>query len=150
MNLMTKPRETTWLLRIGLAIACVWVGTVTCDSALALRLDVNEPPPATVSTGSNHVGEGSNLVGVKIIYKKNPVYPAQAKADKNTVNGVCVLGMTIGEDGIPTNVHVVKSLRADYDESAIEAVRDWRFTPALKDGKPVAVESKIQINFQIK
>jgi len=148
MNLMTKPRETRGLLRVGFAAVCVLVGIATCGSAMALRLDVNEPPPSTGVTASGKTD--SNFVPVKIIYRKPPVYPAKARAEKDTVDGPCVLEMTVGTDGVPTNLHVVKSLRSDYDQSAMDAVREWRFTPAMKDGRPVAVDTHVEINYFIK
>jgi TonB family protein len=60
-----------------------------------------------------------------------------------------VLAVSVNEDGVPTNVSVAQSLRADYDESAIDAVRQWRFSPAIKDGKPVAVETKVEISYSM-
>ena len=35
------------------------------------------------------------------------------------------------------------------DEKAIEAVRNWKFEPALKDGKPVAVQINVEVNFRL-
>jgi TonB family protein len=42
---------------------------------------------------------------------------------------------------------VVKSLDKDLDESAVEAVQEWRFAPAEKNGKAVAVRVSVQIQF---
>ena len=150
MSLMTKRRETGGLLRAGFAAACVLVGLATCGSALALRLEVKELPPATATADSSHAGTDKDFVGVKVLYRKPVAYPAKAKADKDTVDGVCVIGATINADGTVSNLHVVRGLREDYDQSALDAVKDWRFSPALKDGKPVAVQTKIQIDFSIK
>jgi TonB family protein len=145
MSLTGKVKETRGLLRVGCVAVCVVVGFAACGSALALRLDVNEPPPAVAASG-----QAADIVPAKIIYRKPPVYPAKARAEKNTVDGPCVLEMTVGVDGVPTNVHVVKSLRADYDQSAMDAVREWRFAPAMKDGRPVAAETHVEINYSIK
>jgi protein TonB len=35
------------------------------------------------------------------------------------------------------------------DQKAVETVRDWRFAPATKDGKPVAVQVNIEVNFRL-
>ncbi|MDW5264856.1 MULTISPECIES: M56 family metallopeptidase [Acidobacteriaceae] len=152
MSLMTKPKETRGLLRIGVAAVCVVVGVATCGSALALRLDVNEPPPASamMAAAPNHpvkvqgaIMAGSRLGG------QNPVYPAKARADKNTVDGTCTLRAIINKDGRITRVRVVKSLRKDYDQSALTAVKTWKYKPYLLNGEPVAVETTININFNI-
>jgi len=63
---------------------------------------------------------------VKILHKQPPVYPVQAKASGNTINGTVLLDVVVGINGEPENIRVKKSLREDYDKSAIEAVRNWR------------------------
>jgi outer membrane biosynthesis protein TonB len=42
---------------------------------------------------------------------------------------------------------VLKSLRADYDESALEAVKDWTYQPYLINGEPTEVETTITVNY---
>jgi TonB family protein len=44
---------------------------------------------------------------------------------------------------------VTRSLGLGLDEKAIEAVTKWRFKPAMKDGKPVAVSANIVVNFRL-
>ena len=90
----------------------------------------------------------ADITPIHILYRKAPVYPAEAK--KNPVNGSVVLQATITEDGMPEDVHVVKSLRMDYDQSAMDAVRQWRFSPAKKDGAPIEVQTHISIHYEIK
>jgi TonB family protein len=152
MSLMTKPREMRGLLRIGSAAVCVAVGIATCGSALALRLDVSEPPPpaAMMAAAPSHpvkvqgaIMAGSRLGG------QNPVYPAKARADKDTVDGTCTLRAIINKDGSITRLRVIKSLRKDYDQSALTAVKTWKYKPYLLNGEPVAVETTININFNI-
>ena len=152
MSLMTKPREMRGLLRVGSAAVCVAVGIATCGSALALRLDVSEPPaPAAMMAATpNHpvkvqgaIMAGSRLGG------ENPVYPAKARAEKNTLDGTCTLEATINQEGYITRLRVVKSLRKDYDESALTAVKTWRYKPYLLNGEPVAVQTTINVTYNI-
>ena len=56
---------------------------------------------------------------------------------------------TIGADGSTRNLTVVRSLGMGLDEKAMEAVRTWRFDPAKKDGRPVAVQMQIIVNFHL-
>ena len=51
--------------------------------------------------------------------------------------------------GLPKNVHVMRGVGMGLDEKAIEAVRQYRFKPAMENGKPVAVELNVEVNFQI-
>jgi protein TonB len=50
---------------------------------------------------------------------------------------------------VPTDVQVEKSLGYGLDEEAVKAVSQYRFKPAQKDGRPVAVQIHIAVNFQI-
>ena len=81
---------------------------------------------------------------------KSPDYPAKAKAEKDTLNGPVVLSVIVGTDGIPQSIRINKSLRRDYDISAIEAVQQYRFTPAKRAGVPVVAETHVEINYIIK
>jgi TonB family protein len=149
MSLMTKPRETRGLLRIGSAAICVAVGIATCGSALALRLDVNEPPPATAAIADRPVTVAGRIMAGSRIGGENPIYPAKAKADKDTVDGTCTLKAIIDKDGTVSNLQVVKSLRRDYDIAAINAVKTWHYKPFLLNGEPTAVETTINVTFNM-
>ncbi|MEO9073045.1 MAG: energy transducer TonB [Edaphobacter sp.] len=75
----------------------------------------------------------------------NPVYPPQAKADK--VQGAVVLAVTINEEGAPVDVRVKKGVRDDLNESALTAVRQWRWKPYLLNGNPTAVKMTVTVNY---
>ncbi len=44
---------------------------------------------------------------------------------------------------------MIRSLGLGLDEQALDAVAQWRFEPALDDGKPVAVQATIEVNFRL-
>ena len=146
MNLTTKAKETGGLLRVSFAAACVLVGIATCGSALALRLDVNEPPPpATVAQNgpvkvANAVMAGSKIGG------KNPTYPAHAR--KAHVEGTVVLHAVISKTGDIKSLQITSGPEA-LRESAMEAVRTWRYRPFLLNGEPTEVETTIQVNYNM-
>lgn len=71
----------------------------------------------------------------------------QARAEK--FQGVVLVSVLVTEDGLPTDLRVEKSIGHGLDEKAIEAVGQYRFKPAMKDGKPVAVRVKIEVNFRL-
>jgi TonB family protein len=91
--------------------------------------------------------KAENLTPIK---KVNPVYPAKAKEDGNTIDGDVFLDVIIGVDGNPENIVVSKSLREDYDASALEAVRQWQWQPFLLNGEPVEVETTVTITYSMK
>ncbi len=51
--------------------------------------------------------------------------------------------------GKPQQIRVQRSLGMGLDEKAIEAVRQWRFEPAKKDGQPVPVMINVEVNFRL-
>ncbi len=71
------------------------------------------------------------------------------KARKAKYQGVVLVSATINEEGLPTDVKVVKSLGMGLDEKAIESVYKSRFRPATKDGAPVAAQITIEVNFRL-
>jgi TonB family protein len=52
-------------------------------------------------------------------------------------------------DGKAHNLKVLRSLGLGLDEKAIEAVNKWKFRPGYKDGKAVAVQATIEVNFRL-
>lgn len=90
---------------------------------------------------------GSGVTPPKPVYSPTPQYSKQAKKDK--YQGNCALSLVVGPDGKPYDVKVSRFLGEGLDEKAIEAVRNWRFQPGLKDGKPVAVAVSVEVKFSL-
>jgi protein TonB len=83
----------------------------------------------------------------RAIYSPEPEFSEEARKTKH--QGEVILLATIGADGLPRNLTVVRSLGMGLDEKALETVRTWRFDPARKDGRPVAVQMNIIVNFNL-
>jgi TonB family protein len=62
-------------------------------------------------------------------------------------SGSVLIGLIVSSKGLPKDPHILKSLDKDLDQSAVDAVKEWRFAPAQKDGKPIAVRVSLQIQF---
>lgn len=86
------------------------------------------------------------MTGPKVISRVEPAYTEEAK--KQRVAGIVILEIDINESGVVTDARVLKPLPFGLDQAAIEAVRQWRFEPALENGEPVAVKFNITINFK--
>ncbi|HEV2468804.1 MAG TPA: energy transducer TonB [Candidatus Sulfotelmatobacter sp.] len=95
--------------------------------------------------GIFHVGGG--VSAPRAIYQPEPEFSEEARKAK--YQGVCTLGLIVGTDGRPTNIRVLGSLGMGLDEKAIEAVKNWRFEPAMKDGHPVRVEIAVEVDFHL-
>ena len=59
------------------------------------------------------------------------------------------LSMPIGADGKPRDIRVQRGLGMGLDQKAMEAVKQWRFDPATKDGRPVAVQISVEVSFKL-
>jgi periplasmic protein TonB len=75
-----------------------------------------------------------------------PVYPAIARSAR--VQGVVILEAVIDARGSVSSVQVLRSIPL-LDQAAIDAVRRWRYTPALLNGQPVPVIVTITVRFQL-
>ncbi len=95
--------------------------------------------------GVFHVGGG--VSAPKKIYDPDPEYSEEARKAK--YQGTCVLYVVVGPDGLPRDIRVSRTLGLGLDEKAIEAVKSWRFEPAMKDGKPVSVAINIEVDFRL-
>src|SRR5579862_8943695 len=77
----------------------------------------------------------------------DPEYSEEARKAK--YQGTCVLWLIVGPDGKPRDIKVARALGMGLDEKAIEAVKNWKFEPAMKDGKPVAVQINVEVSFRL-
>jgi periplasmic protein TonB len=95
--------------------------------------------------GPYHVGGG--VSAPKVISAVDPEYSDEARRAKYT--GIVVVSLIVDAQGNPQHVSVVRRLGMGLDEKAIEAVRQYKFKPAMYQGKAVPVEVNIEVNFQI-
>jgi TonB family protein len=90
---------------------------------------------------------GGGVSAPTILVKVEPEYSEEARKAK--WQGEVGLTVIVDSSGNPTSIKVTRSLGLGLDEKAIEAVSKWRFRPAMKDGKPVAVSANIVVNFRL-
>ena len=145
MQLTTKRVEVRRAVRLAVGAACVALGVAACGTAMALRMEVKAPAAAKAS--DHAAKDGAEVVAPKLLLHRAPEYPEQAKKDK--VSGVVLVGMTIGTDGVPSGLHIVKGLRADMDQSSLDALKDWKYSPAMRGGVPVATEITVTLTFSM-
>jgi periplasmic protein TonB len=100
-------------------------------------------------TGGDEFMAGTHGNGFPVcVYCPNPQYSEEAV--KTKYQGVVTLLVTITADGRVTNIRIAKGLGVGLDETAVAAVRTWRFKPALgPDNKPVSVTAPIEVTFRL-
>src|SRR5215469_16059821 len=84
---------------------------------------------------------GDHILPPRLIYTEKPKMP------KNGLKGVVPIRCVVGSDGRVRNAEVARSLSPQNDASALEVIYKWRFEPAKKDGKPVAVKATVEVVF---
>jgi len=82
------------------------------------------------------------------VYCPAPSFTRAAGEEK--IQGTVLLQVQIAEDGIPTQISVLKGLPCGLNQSAIDIVTRWRFKPARgRNGEPAAVTTSIEITFSL-
>jgi len=90
---------------------------------------------------------GGGVTAPIVLSKKDPEYSEEARKAK--YQGTVLLSIYVDPSGQASNIKVVRSLGLGLDEKAIEAVKQWKFKPGYKDGKPVTVAATIEVNFRL-
>jgi periplasmic protein TonB len=90
---------------------------------------------------------GGGVSEPKVLFQPEPEFSEEARKAK--ASGNVMVYLWVDEHGNPTHVRVVRGIGLGLDEKAAEAVRQYKFRPALENGKPVTVEMYIDVTFQI-
>jgi TonB family protein len=106
------------------------------------QLATRTPPQAPGA-----VQAGSGVVPPQILQKTDPEYSEEARIAG--LEGAVTLTGTITEQGVPRDMRVIGSLGFGLDEKALAAIQHWRFTPATRQGQPVAVDMTIPVDFRL-
>jgi protein TonB len=104
-------------------------------------------PGSGGNIGGGLMHAGSVQQGPKLIYRVDPDFSEEARKAK--FSGDVQVYLIVDEKGLPTHVRVVRGAGMGLDEKAVEAVRQYRFKPAMQDGKPVKVDLYINVTFEI-
>lgn len=104
-------------------------------------------PGSGGNTGGGVMHIGGGVSKPVVLYQVEPEFSEEARKAK--FSGDVMVYLWIGTDGKPSHVRVVRGVGMGLDEKAVEAVRQYRFQPAMKDGKPVQVDLYVNVNFQI-
>ncbi len=92
-------------------------------------------------------GECAEITKPVEIEKTVPKYPEEARLEK--VMGMVIVETVITVKGLVDDVKVLESPDERLSAAAVEAARQWRFEPALCDGKPASVYYKVTFNFRL-
>ncbi len=104
-------------------------------------------PGSGGNTGGGPRRIGGGVSAPVLIYSVEPEFSEEARKAK--VAGNVLVNLYVDQNGNPSHVHVIRGVGMGLDEKAVEAVKQYKFKPAMENGKPVLVELNVEVNFQI-
>lgn len=149
MRLTSQQMEVKGVQRIARIALCAVLGGATCGTAVAvgLRVDADSTKPATAGQKNpSAVNVSASVMQDNVLTKTPPVYPVEAK--KAHVQGKVLLDAVIGDDGSVENLRVVSG-PTKLQQSALDAVKQWKYKPFLLNGRPVAVNTTITVTYSL-
>jgi periplasmic protein TonB len=124
---------------LGAPLTRIPVGEVVSNGELV-------PPPPAQPRSKEPVRVGGQIEPPKRLVHVDPIYPAIAIAARK--EGSVILEALISEEGIVREVHVLRPAPL-FEQAAITAVRQWRFSPTLLNGEPVPIVMTVTIGFTL-
>jgi TonB family protein len=97
--------------------------------------------------GGGLMSVGGGVSAPAVIHSVEPEFTEQSR--QANFQGTVQLQLIVDAQGNPQNVHVTRPLGMGLDEKAIEAVRQYRFRPAMYQGHPVAVQIVVDVEFHL-
>ena len=99
-------------------------------------------------TGGGPSRPGSGIAAPSLVREVKPQYTEEAR--RLGVEGDVVLEIVVRSDGSVGQVSIVQRLGSGLDQRAIDAVRQWRFSPARRHGTPVDVLVEVAVEFKLR
>lgn len=90
---------------------------------------------------------GGDVTRPKLLHSVEPAF--SGKSNEAFVEGTVTVSAVVTKKGALSDMQVVKGLSAAQNRSALDALKEWRFEPGTKGGKPVSVRVKIQVDFHL-
>jgi TonB family protein len=105
-------------------------------------------PGSGGNTGGGPYRIGGAVSAPVVTFEPEAEFSDEARRAK--YQGIVVVSIIVDAQGNPQNARVVRSLGMGLDEKALEAVRKYKFRPAMKDGRtPVPVAMNVEVNFRL-
>lgn len=83
----------------------------------------------------------------KFVSGRDPEYTDSAR--EAHIEGTVILTLTVNEKGKVTAVKVQNGLDKGLDQKAVKAAKRWKFEPAMVNGKPVASDINVSVDFRL-
>lgn len=117
------------------------------DHSLGPVVPVPPVLPTPEPVNDKPIQVGGAVLKPEVVFRSEPRYTELAR--KARVEGVVILRAVIDERGNVTDVQILRGQPMGLDQSAVDAVRTWRFKPATLHGQPVKVYFNLTVNFTL-
>jgi periplasmic protein TonB len=131
-----------WLAALVLLAACATVKKVSAQQQQAAPSSQSQPQPPRPM----RVRVSSGVANGLLVKRVNPDYPKDLR--KRKVQGSIVVRVRISTGGDVIEATRVSGL-TEFTQSALDAVKQWKFKPYLLNGQPVEVETDFLLNFTL-
>jgi TonB family protein len=141
---------------VAAALACGLVlagltGCVPQKPTVVTPIHIPQPPALGPGTGADDdpfvkFGEIKGVTPPVVVYSPEAKFSDKARRKKEAC--ALTISLTVTKEGTVRDMLLVNSC-PDLDANALKAVGTYRFTPAMKDGQPVAVRIRIEVGFTI-
>jgi protein TonB len=121
-------------------------GSITTGIPMATLAEPPPPPPPPPPAPQKPVHLSSGMQVPRKLANVDPVYPRVAQTAR--IEGVVILEATIDTRGRVIDVRVLRSMPL-LDQAAVDAVRQWIYTPTLLNGVPVPIVMTVTVNFKL-
>ena len=124
---------------LGVLFGCLWLA--------AVGLIAQDGSQQAETVYDLRIAGENGITAPKAVYHPDPEYTDRAR--KRKIRGTVLLSMIVTPEGDVREPQITQSLDKELDQQALRAVSKWRFEPATKDGKPVAVRVHTEISFHL-
>src|SRR5437867_309425 len=142
---ITVGSQKWYTVPLSIIVHTVIIGAVVIIPLMAADI-LPTPPPPPPPPPAAPVRVGGNIRAPQKTKDVKPTYPAIAQSAR--VQGVVIIEATIGPTGLVQEAKVLRSIPL-LDAAALDAVKQWVFTPTLLNGVPVPVIMTVTVNFTL-
>jgi|HubBroStandDraft_5_1064220.scaffolds.fasta_scaffold140691_2 TonB family protein len=123
------------------------------NSDVELESPLPEPPPSLANAHRSDLGyeihhmSEPGMIAPKATYQIEPEFSEKARIEQQ--QGNVSIDVVVGADGLPQDPQVTCSSAPDQNDHAVATLKQWKFSPATKNGIPVASEIVVEFSFKL-
>jgi periplasmic protein TonB len=114
---------------------------------IGLGSGIGVGPGTNGGYGGGVMSVGGGVSAPQVIHSVEPEFTPEARQANR--QGTVSIHLIVDSQGVPQDIHVTRPLGMGLDQKAIEAVRQYRFRPAMYQGHPVSVQMVIEVEFHL-